>query len=127
MRSLALGVVGILGAIAVTIALCVTVIGIPIAIIGLLVGVFGVYAGVCAALTVAGEAILRHRTKNQYVHLGAGCAMFLVVGSIPWVGGFATAALALIGVGVLVATRGAGFVKRGKKPGEGPYRTAVET
>ena len=127
MRSFAMGIVGLLGGLAVVVALCVTIVGIPVAIIGLLLGVFGAYAGVCAVLSVAGEAVSKHKTKNQYVHLAVGCAMFLVLGVIPWIGDALTAAVALIGIGVLVATRAAGFVKpKNGKVGEGPYRTAVD-
>ena len=127
MRSFAMGIVGLLGALVVVIALCVTVVGIPVAIIGLLLGVFGAYAGVCAVLSVAGEAVLKHKTKNQYVHLAVGCAMFLALGVIPWIGDLLTVAVAFVGIGVLVATRAAGFVKpKGPKVDEGPYRTVAD-
>jgi len=110
MRSFALGVLGSIAALALAVALCVTVVGIPVAVVGVLLGTVAAYAGVAAVLTTAGEALLRHRTQNPYVHLAAGCALLLVVGSIPLIGGLVKAAVAFIGIGVLIATRGAGIL-----------------
>jgi hypothetical protein len=122
MRTLALGFVGLLASIIVVIALCVTVIGIPIAVVALLVGVLAVFGAMCAVLSVVGEALLRHRTTNQYVHLAVGCALFVALSALPWVGGFIGFVTALAGIGTLVATRGAGFfVKR--NGGGTPYRS----
>jgi hypothetical protein len=115
MRTFALGVVGGIAAIAVTGALCVTLIGIPVAIVGVILFIFAAYAGVAAALTTAGEALLRHRATSSYVHLAAGCALYFLVGLIPWVGRWATIAVFLVGVGVMVATRCAGLIPAGKK------------
>ena len=125
MRSFAMGVVGILGAVVLFIAFCVTIIGIPIALIGLFLGVIGGYAGVCAVLTVVGQALLKHKTESPYVHLAVGCALFMFVGAIPFVGTLVTVAIALVGIGVLVATRAAGLLpKKNGAPNSGPYRTA---
>jgi carbonic anhydrase/acetyltransferase-like protein (isoleucine patch superfamily) len=110
MRSFALGFVGLIGAVALVTALCVTIVGIPVAIVGVLVGAVAVYVGVVAVVTTLGEGLLRHRTENPYVHLAVGCAILFVVGAIPYVGSFAEAFVALVGVGVLVATRAAGLV-----------------
>jgi hypothetical protein len=127
MRSFAMGVVGSIAAMVITIALCIIVVGIPVVIIGVLVGVFAVYASICAVLTVVGEALIKHKTKNPYVHLALGCLLFLVLGAIPFVGGFIKAAVTLIGIGALVATRGAGYLKKKTPPApDGPYRTAAE-
>jgi hypothetical protein len=127
MRSFALGVVGTIAAIALVVALCVTLVGIPVAIVGLLVAVVAGYAGMAAVLTTAGEALLKHRTESSYVHLAVGCALLMVVGAIPVVGGLVRVAVALVGIGVLVATRGAGLfppkAARLPPPADGPYRT----
>ncbi|XXX75372.1 polymer-forming cytoskeletal protein [Sorangium sp. So ce134] len=126
MRSFALGVVGVLGAVAVAAALCVTLIGIPFAVIGLLLAVIAVVAGGCAVLETAGAGLFGHRTSNPYAHLAIGCLGLLIVGGIPYVGGALCAAVALIGAGALVATRLAGLL-RPKPRGEGaagPYRTS---
>lgn len=109
MRSLALGVVGGLAGGLSLIVLCVTIIGIPIAVVASLVLVFAGYAGFCAALATLGQGIFGHKTKNPYVQLALACVVFLLVSSIPFVGGWFTAACALVGLGAVVATRGAGL------------------
>lgn len=124
MRTFALGVVASLVAGLAVIVLCVTLIGIPIAVVALLFGVLGTYAGICAALTTAGAALMRHKSKSPYLHLALGCVLFLLASSLPWIGGFVTAGVVLFGIGALVATRGAGFFVR-KTKNEGPYRTAA--
>ncbi|WP_437966450.1 polymer-forming cytoskeletal protein [Sorangium sp. So ce260] len=126
MRSFALGVVGVLGALAIAAALCVTLIGIPFAVIGLLLAVIAVVAGGCAVLETAGAGLFGHRTKNPYAHLALGCLGLLIVSGIPYIGGALCAAVALVGAGALVATRLAGLL-RPKPRGEGaagPYRTS---
>jgi hypothetical protein len=123
MRSFALGVVGSIIALISFIALCVTIVGIPIALLALAALVFGAYSGICAVLTTTGGALVHHKSKSPYVHLAVGCALFLVLGNLPWIGGFVTAAVILVGVGALFATRGAGFFGRNGRNG-GPYRTA---
>ncbi|WP_438005854.1 hypothetical protein WME89_45525 [Sorangium sp. So ce321] len=126
MRSFALGVMGVLGALAVAVALCVTLIGVPFAVIGLLLAVIAVVAGGCAVLETAGAGLFGHRTKNPYVHLAIGCLGLLLVSGIPYVGPALCAAVALIGAGALVATRLAGLI-RPRPRGDaatGPYRTS---
>ena len=113
MRSFALGIVGALAGTMLLVALTITVIGIPIAVIAVLLGVMLTYASICAVLTVVGAALLRHKTKNPYIHLALGCALFLIVGAIPYLGTLTMFTVVLMGMGSLVATRGAGlFVSR---------------
>jgi len=109
MRAFALGVVGLLGGAFALVALCVTIVGIPLAIIAAFLGVLGVYAGMCAAFTTLGAALLHGRTPSPYAHLGLGCALYLFSSSLPFVGWFATAIAVLVGLGLLVETRGAGI------------------
>jgi hypothetical protein len=123
MRSLALGFVGGLASLLVLVALCVTVIGIPIAIVALLLAIFAVLGAMSAVLGVAGEALLRHKTENPYVHLALGCALFVSISWIPWVGRFVDAGLVLSAIGVLVATRCAGLLPK-KNGGGRDYPTA---
>jgi hypothetical protein len=113
MRTLALGAVGCLTAAAVGLALCVTIVGIPVALLGGVVFLVAAYAGVSAVLTTVGEALLRHRTDNAYVHLAVGCGVYFLVGLLPWVGKWAVFGVFLAGVGLVVATRGAGLIPRG--------------
>lgn len=129
MRSFAMGFVGLLGAIVTFVALCVTVVGIPVAIVFLIVAVFASYAGVSAVLATAGKALIGHKSDSPYIHLAFGCLLFLLSGAIPVVGGIITVVVAFMGIGVVVATRGAGtWPKKGNGgPGadQGPYRTAI--
>jgi cytoskeletal protein CcmA (bactofilin family) len=120
MRSFAIGVVGLIAAAVAAVVLCVTVVGIPVAVVGVLAGVVGAYAGVCALLTTAGAALMGRRTSSPYVHLAIGCAAYLVLSSIPFVGQFVTAAVILMGFGALVATRGAGLIPRRRASVGGP-------
>ena len=83
----------------------VTVVGIPLAVVGSVVGALLLYVGVVAVLGLVGELLLRQRTKNEFVHLAVGAALFAIVTQVPVVGtwvGFATAAM---GIGVLVTAR----------------------
>lgn len=123
MRTFALGIVGLLLSALVVIVLCVTLVGIPLAVIGVLVGTFATYVGIAAALTTLGGALIHHKTPNPYAHLALGCVLYLAASSLPFIGGFVTAALVLVGIGSIFATRGAGFVRR--KNDNGPYRTAA--
>ncbi len=127
MRSIALGLLGTFGGAVILIALTVTVIGAPIALVVAILAAFGVLGAMCAVLSVVGEALLRHKTENPYVHLAVGCGLFVALSAIPWVGDIAVACVVLAGVGVLVATRGAGFFVRrnggGSRSSVPPYRT----
>ena len=73
---------------------------------------FAILGAMCAVLSVVGEGLLRHRTENPYVHLGVGCALFVALAAIPWIGHIVIVATILAGIGVLVATRCAGLLKR---------------
>jgi hypothetical protein len=123
MRSIALGFVGSLASVVILVALCVTIIGIPVAVVAILVSIFAVLGAMTAVLGVTGEALLRHKTENPYVHLALGCALFVALSWIPWFGGLVVAALVLAGIGVLVATRCAGLLP-GKKGNGGGYAAA---
>jgi hypothetical protein len=111
MRSFALGVVGSIAIVVVAGILCVTLIGIPVAVVGILAAIFAAYAGVCAVLTAVGSALLCHVTANPYLHLAAGCALFLLLGFIPYLGAWITAAVVLTGIGTVVASRAAGYIR----------------
>ena len=115
MRSFALGVVGLLVFGLLVLAFTLTIIGIPIAFIGSLIAVVAGYAGMCAVLTVVGGALLRHKTRNPYIHLALGCFLFMVAKALPFVGNVVLLAVMLLGIGTLVATRGAGYFPKRKK------------
>jgi hypothetical protein len=109
MKSFALGIIGGIAAVLAVVVLCVTFIGIPLAVVGTLVAVFGGYAGFCAALATGGQALFGHRTKNPYVQLALGCVLLVIIGAIPFIGTWFTATVAFIGMGAMIATRGAGI------------------
>jgi hypothetical protein len=56
------------------------------------------------------------------VHLAVGCAFYFLVGLVPWFGTWAVWAIFFAGVGVIVATRGAGLVP--ERTTRVPYRQA---
>ena len=99
MRTFALGIVGLIGAILIIVAMAVSVIGIPVAIFAIPLMVFAGYAGICAVLATAGKALLGHKTDSPYVHLLVGCALYLVLGAIPWIGGLISVAVIFLGIG----------------------------
>jgi hypothetical protein len=116
MKAFAMGIVGSICALVALVAMCITVVGIPFAVMLLVLGIFSVYASIAAVLTTVGAAVTGHRSKNPYVHLLAGCVLFLLAGLLPYVGGIVTAAVVLIAIGTLVTTRLAGLVDgRAKK------------
>jgi hypothetical protein len=122
MRSFAMGVVAVLGWFGLTIALCITVVGIPLAFVNIIGGIVALFAGLAATLETLGSALLGHKTKNPYVHLAFGCGLFLVVGALPFVGDLAKLAVVLVGLGSVASTRGAGFFPAKNAPSGSPYR-----
>jgi hypothetical protein len=108
-RTFALGVVGFCVGVALLAFLCITLVGIPFAIIGLLCSVVAISAGIAAGLTVLGKALAGHRTANRYLHLALGCAIYLVLGNIPWLRELVDFVVISFGLGSLIASRAAGF------------------
>ena len=120
MRSFALGLVAaIAGSIALIVAmvlLCVTVIGIPVAVGLALALAVAVYGAVASVLTTFGAAVAGHRTDNARICISSSAAArFLVVTCIPWIGGLAAFVVMLIAIGALVATRGGGLLDRKRR------------
>ncbi|MCU0654181.1 MAG: polymer-forming cytoskeletal protein [Polyangiaceae bacterium] len=126
MRSFAVGVVGLLGGSLLLAAMSVTIVGIPVAIVLAIAGVLGAYAGLCAALQTAGKGLLAHRTTNPYLHLAAGCALFFLTGSLPWIGDLVGIFGGLLGLGVALTTGFGGMTRPllGASTPQGPYRTS---
>jgi hypothetical protein len=123
MRSFAMGVIGAIGAAGLFVLLCITVVGIPFAILGGLGAALALAASGCAVLETVGRALVRHRSQNPYVHLGLGCALFLGVSAIPYIGVAVGLVVGLLATGILVSTRGAGLLSKIAR-GSQPYRTA---
>jgi len=112
MKAFAFGIVGSLVAVIALVAMCITVVGIPFAALAVLLAVLCTYASIAAVLTTVGAAVSGHKTKNPYAHLLVGCVGFLLVGVIPYVGGFVTFVVTMIAIGTLVSTRFAESVVR---------------
>ncbi len=122
MRNIGLGIVGSFAFLAGLLILCVTIVGIPLAVAGALAFAFALYAGVVATSGVAGELLLRHRTKNAYAHLALGAGIFVLLTQIPSVGTLIAFLVSFLGLGAIVATRA--VPKAVTQPGAptGPYR-----
>ncbi len=108
-RSFGLGVLGLLGASVLLVALCVTVVGIPFAMVGVMVAMLGMGAGATAGLLTFGHAIMRHRSDNPYAHLAVGALALFFARLLPFVGDVLAPALVVVGFGAFVATRAAGY------------------
>ncbi len=124
-RSFALGIVGSIAVLVGLCLLCVTVVGIPLALAAVVAVVVAGYSGICAVLTTVGSSLVHHRSTNPYVHLAVGCGLWLLLGNLPYVGGWVTFAVISAGLGAVYATRGAGLVPKKLNMGGGPYRTAA--
>jgi len=126
MRSLAMGVVGALTAALSALVLVVTILGIPFALAGGILTIIAAYVGACVVLSTVGQALLRHKTENRYIHLALGCSLFFLFTAIPYVGTFVWLGVLLTGLGAVVATRAAGlFPANTTRADHGPYRTAA--
>jgi hypothetical protein len=123
MRTFATGVVSLIGGAVLFAAMCVTVVGIPVAAVLAIAAILGTLAGVCATLETVGAALLGHRTKNPYVHLAAGAALFVIAGLVPRLGDVVGWVVIVMGLGSFVASRAAGFIPA-KHPLGSPYRDA---
>lgn len=111
-RSIALGLLGFLGAGALLAALCVTIVGIPVAILLAPVLFLAVAASLTVVLEFVGGLTVGHRTESPYARLAAGALALVVVGWLPVVGKLAVSAVVLLAAGTLVATRGAGLLRK---------------
>ena len=112
MRSIALGIVGLLGACLALGLVAVTVIGIPVAVIGAVFGIFLLLSATTSALTVIGASLYGHKSSNVYVQLAVGTSAFILVGLIPKLGGLAQVACVFAGIGGLVSTRCMGLIPK---------------
>ena len=116
MRSIALGLVGLIGSIVSLALVALTIIGIPFAAFGAIAAVVLAFAGTASAAVVLGAMVAGHKSENVYVHLAAGCALFMVAGFLPWIGGWLQAAVVFAGIGGMVTTRAMGFLEKKTAP-----------
>lgn len=111
-----IGLLGFMGFLVLLIALCITIIGIPVAIVVALIAPFAVFSALAITAALGGSLLLRNKTQNPYAHLALGCALLWAVGLIPVFGGLVSAVTTFVGIGALVATRGAGIFGSDDEP-----------
>lgn len=105
-RSVAVGVLGFVGATVLTVVLAITIIGIPGAIVVALLAFLAVYVGLAAVSLVLGGALPIDRLRDRPVlQLGAGILILYVISLLPAVGWLATVIASTIGFGAVLLTR----------------------
>lgn len=125
-RSLGLGFVGLIGALAAIIAACVTLIGIPIGVLLALALPLVAIVGIGVSVSVLGAILpieaIRDQPLKQTV---AGAASLAAIALVPVLGALVGACAALAGIGALLGSQRRPYFQRFRKAGEhGPYRTA---
>jgi len=106
LRSVAAGVMGIVGTVVLTAILAITLIGIPAAIILAIVAFLGGYVGLVACASVIGAALPTTALKEKPIlQLGAGVGVLFIVSLVPGIGGLLTLLAIVVGYGAVVLTR----------------------
>ncbi len=104
-----LGVTGLLalcGAALLTVALVVTLVGIPAALVVAVGAFLGLYVGVAVAGSVIGSALPMTLLDGRPVaRLAAGVLLMLAISFVPFFGGLAMVVIACVGFGAVVSTR----------------------
>lgn len=112
LRSFGLGIAAIFGLLLLLATLVVTLIGIPLAILSAVIAVLATYLGFCVLLLAIGRRLAGTRSANPYIHLAIGCGLHFLLLLVPGFGGFLGLLGAIVALGGLVATRGAGLLAR---------------
>ena len=124
-KTVGVGLLGYVSAIALVVLFAITVIGIPAAVIVGFAIPIATYVGLAAAATVLGAVLPIPQLKGKEVHqLAAGVAVLFLASLVPFAGGVFTAAIACLGTGALIRTR-LGQKPPTDLPADGPYRTAA--
>ena len=124
-RTIGVGALGYLSALAAIVLLAITLIGIPIAVVVGFAVPLATYVGLAAAATVLGAVLPIPQIQGKEVHqLGAGVAVLFLASLVPFAGGVFTAVVACLGLGALIRTR-LGTTPLVKAPAAGAYRTAA--
>ncbi|MGE0784571.1 MAG: hypothetical protein AB7S26_02710 [Sandaracinaceae bacterium] len=123
-RSALGGMFGALAAMALTVVLCLTLIGIPGAVVLSILLVVAVFVGWTTSAWWLGSALPLRRLKDRPVaQLAAGVGVFFVVGLVPKIGVLVVIAAVLAGLGAVIATEfGARKQKTSTATLTGPYR-----
>jgi autotransporter passenger strand-loop-strand repeat protein len=110
LRTAAVGLMGVVGTVVLTVILAITLIGIPAAIVLAIVAFLGAYVGLVACASVLGAALPMTGLKDKPImQLGAGVAILFVVSLVPGIGGLLSAIAGLVGYGALILTRGKAY------------------
>jgi hypothetical protein len=125
MKAIAVGLIGFFASLLVLTLVAITIVGIPFAAVGALILVFMVFASTTNALAVVGAAIYGHKSRNVYVHMAIGAALYMLVGLIPGIGPIAQIAAVLAGFGGLVLTKGLGLLPK-KIRDSHPFRAVAD-
>jgi autotransporter passenger strand-loop-strand repeat protein len=105
-RTAAVGLMGVVGTVVLTVILAITIIGIPAAIVLAIMAFLGAYVGLVACASVLGAALPSAGLKEKPIlQLGAGVAILFVVSLVPGIGGLLSAIAGLVGYGALILTR----------------------
>ena len=105
-RSGFVGLLGMLGALILTVVLLITVIGIPGAIIVAVGGFLGVYVGIAVMASVIGAALPIPALQDRPVaQLGVGILLLYLVSLVPGLSGIVAFVLAALGFGAVLLTR----------------------
>lgn len=119
LRNLGVGFVTLVGAVVLFVTLVFTLIGIPVAVLLAVVAAVVTYLALAALPLAVGRRLAGQRSSNPYVHLALGCGVFFVIVCIPVVGDVVSVLGALVTVGALFSTRGAGLFKRSTRLHDG--------
>ena len=105
-RSLATGALTMIALPILTIALCVTLVGIPVAALLLVLAFTAVFVALSVIATVVGAALPIHSIHGRPLReLAAGTGLLFALSLLPYLGGLLMLAAVLLGYGALVQTR----------------------
>ena len=105
LRSFGIGLAAAVTLPVAAIIVCLTVVGIPIGILTFVLGAIGLYFSKPIIAQIIGRGVLRNRpTPPHYAAtLFVGLLIVIVAINLPWIGGFASLVLTLVGFGVIVS------------------------
>lgn len=100
------GILAMIGAIPLTVLLCITLIGIPVAVLMWLAGGLSLVMGMLAlANTVGGQIPLSHKRRTQAVVLAVGLFLMSLVALVPVVGPIIIFFATCVSFGAIIRTR----------------------
>ena len=105
LRSFGIGLAAAVTLPVAAIIVCVTVVGIPLGILTFVLGAIGLFFSKAVIAQIIGRGVLRNQpTPPHYAAtLFVGLVIVIVAVNLPWIGGFASLILTLVGFGVIVS------------------------